>query len=889
MAIANNTPRISNLVAGQLPEFVRADHATFVAFLEAYYEWLEQSNATLSEGGVIERAKNLMSYRDIDKTMEQFKELLYKEFLSLIPKNVSASKELILKNVKDFYRAKGTEKSYRFLLRILTGEEISSFYYPKQDILRASDGKWYIQKTIRIGATNVNGTPDSSVPALNLWVNEKIYGNTSGATAIIDQAQQFYENGSLVNELTLSSISGTFSSSETIFANYGQSLANTLYANVFSGAISSLTVYEAGAGYVVGQLPPVEAQPGDIGSGGVVQISAVSEGNIQTVSVLTGGAGFRASRDYMLFSGGGASVQANAVVQLVDESGTTHPNSYNIVSDVILYEANTPIGNAVYTNLFSSNANTKLINALHQFVYANTGPILSILVNSGGSGYTSAPGLDVVANTRILSLGILGKLQIFNGGAGYAANDRITFLNVPGGHGFGALANVVTVNGTGAITSVAFIPSPGYLPGGSGYSNEFLPTLNIATVGGSGANIRAITTLGDGESLAVETGTIGAILAMAVVNPGGSYSLPPYINLQSFGSGTANVVAEVVQGLFEYPGRYLNDDGQLSSYNFLQDRDYYQNYSYVLRLRKTLDVYKQTVLDILHPAGMILFGEFLYEQILDTSQLTPVSSSYRVEDTVNANAIYFAADSVLRKNIATDGLGGIRSNNSNTGAFSVWLNPASLPTDGNSAYIFYLGRGTNNNSYVRLTNTKSQMPNSATGISIEIKFGAATGNANVLYLKSDANSHPIRTNTWIHLLSAWNSRNLTQSYIFIDNTDSTIRVSNSAAIGTWNIANAVFGAHDDLTSSYIGSMAELVISNAAINLANVAERVLFANNSLPRTNVANVLIAAGKGAPIVYFKNASPNFNVNYGVGGTFSNVINTLVDAAITPTSELL
>jgi len=34
--------RISVRVEGQLPDFVKQDHATFVAFLEAYYEYMEQ-------------------------------------------------------------------------------------------------------------------------------------------------------------------------------------------------------------------------------------------------------------------------------------------------------------------------------------------------------------------------------------------------------------------------------------------------------------------------------------------------------------------------------------------------------------------------------------------------------------------------------------------------------------------------------------------------------------------------------------------------------------------------------------------------------------------------------------------------------------------------------
>ncbi|NDB82743.1 MAG: hypothetical protein EB127_08390, partial [Alphaproteobacteria bacterium] len=62
--------KISDIVSSQLPEFVRADHPTFVAFIQAYYEYLEQSNSTLSLGKTIERAKNLQNYFDTDKITE---------------------------------------------------------------------------------------------------------------------------------------------------------------------------------------------------------------------------------------------------------------------------------------------------------------------------------------------------------------------------------------------------------------------------------------------------------------------------------------------------------------------------------------------------------------------------------------------------------------------------------------------------------------------------------------------------------------------------------------------------------------------------------------------------------------------------------------------------
>ena len=135
--------KTSHLISTQVPEFVRDDHDKFVTFLEKYYESMEQKDALLDV------AKNLTNYLDIDQANEQFRGQMYDNFLRLIPKDTSADKTIMVKHIKDFYRAKGTEKSVKFVGRLMFNKE-SDFYFPKQDILRASDGKWQIDKSVKI-------------------------------------------------------------------------------------------------------------------------------------------------------------------------------------------------------------------------------------------------------------------------------------------------------------------------------------------------------------------------------------------------------------------------------------------------------------------------------------------------------------------------------------------------------------------------------------------------------------------------------------------------------------------------------------------------------------------------------------------------------------------
>lgn len=601
MTSSNN--KTSYLVSSQLPFFVRNDHETFTRFLEAYYEFLEQ------EGQALDGIKGLKRNYDIDTSVDLFVDKFYDNFLKLIPKDAAVDRTLLTKHINDFYRARGTEKSIKFLMKILFNEEDVSFYYPKQDVLRASDGKWYVEKSLKISDIRLDGVANTDINALNKFVGTEIKGNTSSATAIVERVDTYYESSTLITELKISNQYKTFSSGEPIFAVFTENGVNrSISANLFSGSIASVTITAAGSGYTVGDTVGVESANG---SGAVIIVSSVTSGNVKSILINDGGAGFQAGNQLLISGGGGSG--ANANISAVKADSSIHPNSYNIVTSTIQLEAGTQIGNNKYSNLsvsITNAANQWVTNLMSSFVYSNTGPIQSVLVLSGGTSYTSTPTISAQANNMVRNLGILGKMKIVNPGSGYAVNDTITFNNVEGGYGSGAAAKVSAVNATGAITGVQFVPVTGQITGGSGYDQNFLPTARVISGLGTGADIRVTATLGSGEDLRTYTGTIGSISTLSIISRGSGYGAPPVLNLASKGDGTAKATATVIQGAFTYPGRYLNDDGHLSGYNFIQDRDYYQNYSYVVKLKRSLQHYRKALKELIHPAGMKVFGEY---------------------------------------------------------------------------------------------------------------------------------------------------------------------------------------------------------------------------------------------------------------------------------------
>jgi hypothetical protein len=59
-----------------------------------------------------------------------------------------------------------------------------------------------------------------------------------------------------------------------------------------------------------------------------------------------------------------------------------------------------------------------------------------------------------------------------------------------------------------------------------------------------------------------------------------------------------------------YPGYYATNDGFISDEIYIQDGDYYQQFSYVVKIEEQLENYKNIVKSLLQPTGLKLFGEF---------------------------------------------------------------------------------------------------------------------------------------------------------------------------------------------------------------------------------------------------------------------------------------
>lgn len=859
------TSKVSTHVKNRIPSTIRDENPLFVDLMEAYYEYLEQVEDTRTQGFTIERSRNLRNYMDIDKTLDGFLKNFYKQFLSLIPRNSEVDKRLLLKHIRDFYRSRGTEKSYKFLVRLMsTGTNDVEFYYPKQDILRASDSTWYIQKTLRLLDIKYNGVAvtESDLSKFYLFENQLITGEDSGATAIVDNVDHFYNSGFLIDELTLSSINGTFSSGENVTSTFTSTdnVAVTLTGTINPGVVSSITVRTPGYGYEVGYVVPIEEIYDGFGSNAVAVVAEVTTGTVNAISVIYGGSGYR-TNDLLLITAD-IGYGANAYLSSVYDTGVIHANSYIIDVSTIELEANTLIGNTTYSNLNTSNANVQVINAVSTFVYANTGPAAFVAVTDAGSDYISVPDMSVIGNTRIQALGILGRLNIINRGLSYQVGDILTFNNVLGGHGFGANGRISAVAGNGAIMNVEYTQFMTGLPlGGWGYENDFLPSVSITTSGGTGGSVTVAETLGSGATFMPTLTTIGGIARIDVISGGIGYNVAPYINLTASGSGTANAYANINLGLYTYPGRYLDDTGHVSSYNFLQNRDYYQNHSYVIRVDEALSKYRRAIEQLLHPAGLKLFAEYI--DIMDDLDV-----SINVEGGIDSTTEFYVPECVFFDGNARFSTTTTVTKNIHDGIINVWFRPDRLPTGNDKIHLISFNHA--DRGYLAMTNRANS--NTGTGVSMEIDM-FTNGGTEVIRFWTDPEAIPITTNTFYHLLASY-STDSSKCNVYINEVSCKSNVVTNPTGQTLSGDFVTVGGTREGTDMFRGTMAEIMVSNTYLDISVSSNRLLFSSNLLPVNLSSGILASNVNFIPIMYFKSNAAYANTNSGRGNSFSNVI---------------
>ena len=293
---------IAPTISEQFPEHYREDGPDLVEFVKQYYEYLDETND-----------RNFAGLRDIDSTLEGFLKYYKNKYLHNLPFVNKALEDIpfLVKNIGDLYRSKGTSEALELLFKMFYKTEVET-YYPASSILSLSDSKWAF-------STFIEFLPVQDVSIFPVKKGDRIEGDTSKATAFVDEIVFYNINGVLVPVTYISNVYGKFTNDDGLRVERDGVI--TYPGKLIYGSIDSTTVLtrDATADNVVGNKLKIVSN----------RTGVDAEATVRTVSDIPTGV-----VDWQLLdSGWGYAVPAGST-----QSGTNYtvgPNSVDAENEIL--------------------------------------------------------------------------------------------------------------------------------------------------------------------------------------------------------------------------------------------------------------------------------------------------------------------------------------------------------------------------------------------------------------------------------------------------------------------------------------------------------------------------------------------------------------------------
>jgi hypothetical protein len=392
------------------------------------------------------------------------------------------------------------------------------------------------------------GNPFSTLPT-NLD-GRNIVGSVSGATARVQKVTRVVVLGHPLFELLVENVVGVFVDGETISDDLGN---NATITSAFGSLIGIEQVVDPGAFHQAGDSVIITSS----GATALARVASTNDLGPVSFRINRGGSGYRLGETAIIVEGGSGTGAAAIVTSLSNTTFVSlNTNQIAPLSNVVLNTGATFVSlgtntASVSANLAAANISSTLATSL-TFANSVAGSINAISVTSVGINYV--PELPTVT-TR----------------------DQIVFeLGIPGQAGRlqGDDAVIIPIRAPGAIASLGIISSDASF-------DKFSDAIVVNSRGNSPTIDENIDLTG------INRFTIRNTTYDADIKP-------------------------IIAGVITQPGRYIDTKGFLSWNMRLQDNDFYQEYSYLIKVTEIVDRYRDVVKRVLHPAGAKMFGSYQF-------------------------------------------------------------------------------------------------------------------------------------------------------------------------------------------------------------------------------------------------------------------------------------
>jgi hypothetical protein len=550
----------------------------------------------------VQSIQQLTNFRDPDKVISQFLDNFRNEFFKTIPDNLSSgiNKRNLIKNIKSLYKLKGTQKGHEVFFRILFNNQSETFY-PREQMLKVSDGKWNTQTVLRVLSTQGE--------TLSL-IGRQIKGRTSNATAIVENVEKFYVGADEVSEITINkeTLVGTFAVSETIEGTESDQSDYYILATI-TGVPGTKTINNDGNLYTTNDIIKISGG----GQQASMQISDVGSGKITEIVVDNGGSGYKIG-DILSFDNTGTfGSNASGVVTVVNGAVS------NEDTDHIVLEEETSAGDHLTGDKIVFESGT------------GTGDITDIYLTNGGDGYKSLPTVTVTSDSG-------------------TASEILAY-----GNNVGRILGIKTSN-----LGIKYENSPS--PSLAFINNLFCTTVagtftNGDTVTGGNSSATGLVSGWDSSRNILKLKEVsGTFQANETVTSGSGSAVLKNIDVAS--------ISLDVTGVVDTDGKFLNEKGHISETTMkVQDSLYYQDFSYVLKVGNSINSWRDAFKKTMHTSGFYFTGQVNLESRLNLKNKIAEAINTGVDGTPIKQVLSLLFTSMFGRRLGTvDDSSSLRSN-----------------------------------------------------------------------------------------------------------------------------------------------------------------------------------------------------------------------------------
>ena len=519
---------------------------------------------------------DLVNFRDPDNVIDNFLTKFRDEFLATLPDTLAnqVDKRNLIKNINSLYRSKGTNKGHEIFFRILFNEESQTFY-PREQLLRVSDGKFDTLKALRL-------LPD--VGDTTQLIGRTITGIDSGAYAVIENVATYQIGEDTVAEFILNSDSmqGTFLVGEQVQGTASDTDDWYIKATI-TGIPGTKVITNDGTLNTTADILSLVAG----GTGAVFAIDTIGTGGVTEIVIDNKGTDYQVGDVLNFDNTDTGGIQARGFVKIVNGGIINEDDT----GDKITLEKGIMLNDQYFGDVIMQESGE------------NTGTIEDIFLLQNGSGYSTLPGVTVTSATGLNAnvkawgdeIGRITKLKTIELGKKYEL--------APTPPQLGFYNSCILVDILGSFNPNNTVTSSS---GGNGITDRFNNDKGLLRI----KNVTGTFAVGD-----TVTSQLGSTATIKKID--------------------ATIASINVVSVADTDGKFINEDGKLSETTMrIQDSKYYQDFSYVLKVASSISVWRDAFKKTMHTAGFYFTGQVDIASQLDARGRLPIvgAISGREED-----------------------------------------------------------------------------------------------------------------------------------------------------------------------------------------------------------------------------------------------------------------